>query len=142
MSERSPSREELEEEDAKGPEVHCATVSLGKNHLRREIERAAAERVGLAADGHNLRRPEIHQLQIALAIEDQVLRLQVSQNHVLVVQHLEDAQHIREVEGGLRKRKTAQFRGGESRGVQQLEEVSSVDILLDEVQAAGILESG
>jgi hypothetical protein len=26
--------------------------------------------------------------------------------------------------------------------VQQLEEVSSVDILLDEVQAAGILESG
>jgi hypothetical protein len=70
--------DELEDEDAQRPVVAAARGAAVLDHLGRQIVRRAAHRVRAPALEHQLGEAQVRQLQVAVRIHQNVLRLQVS----------------------------------------------------------------
>lgn len=85
VPERSLAKEHLENEDANGPPVHVFVVARVIQYFRCHIHRRAAlsPRHLLLAD--HLGQAEVNQLNVAVVVQQDVLKLQVSVNDVLVV---------------------------------------------------------
>ena len=66
----------LVDEDAEGPPVYCQPVPLALHDLGGEVLGRAAERPRAVA-AHPLGEPEVGDLEVALAVKQQVLRLQI-----------------------------------------------------------------
>jgi hypothetical protein len=76
--------EELVAQNAERPNVHCFVVGLALNHLGGEVVERATE--GVALGGRGVDGPaEVGDLDLALAIDEEVLRLDVTVDDVLLV---------------------------------------------------------
>eukprot|EP00955_Chlamydomonas_euryale_P056379 356396-Chlamydomonas_euryale.AAC.2 len=73
---------------------HTPPTHNQPTHLWRHIPRRAAKRVGAAAWLHDLCKPEVAELGVALRVDEHVLRLEVAEHKVVVVQVLQ-RQHDR-----------------------------------------------
>mmetsp|Transcript_77581 Transcript_77581/g.240356 ORF Transcript_77581/g.240356 Transcript_77581/m.240356 type:complete len:268 (+) Transcript_77581:2-805(+) len=93
-------RQHLEDEDAQGPPVHGAAVALGLDDLRRQVLGCAAESPGAVLD--LLGEAEVRDLHVALAVDEQILGLQVAVDDVLGVQVGEGQDDLPCVELGVR----------------------------------------
>ena len=97
---RRLAREALEGEDADGPPVDAETVPLDEDHLGREVLGRAAERP--RAVGEHLGEAKVDELEVAVGVEQQILRLEVAVDDVERVQVRDDRRHLRDVEDDLR----------------------------------------
>jgi hypothetical protein len=95
VGERERAGEEDVEDDAAGPDVRLgAVVALVPEHLGRGVPRRAAERVEEAVRARVVgerAEPEVHHLEVARVVDEQVLRLEVAVEH---------APRVAEVDGG------------------------------------------
>ena len=76
--------EELVAEDAEGPDVHRLVVGLALHHLGGEVVEGAAEGVALGGGGVN-GPSEVCDLDLALAVDEEVLGLDVAVDDVFLV---------------------------------------------------------
>lgn len=89
----------LVHQNAQGPPIHGLVVPFAQNDLGREVLRGAAE--GPRATLHPFGEPEVGDLQVALAVDQQVLRLQVPVNEVQIVQIFEREHDLSRVKPGM-----------------------------------------
>ena len=73
--------QELVGEDAQGPVVHPLVVGLALDHLRGQVVQGPAHGGPPGAGGVH-RPPEVGDLEVALHVQQQVLRLDVSVDHL------------------------------------------------------------
>lgn len=76
--ERRHSRHEFEDEDAEGPPVGCAVVALLQNDFRGEVLGGAAQSVCLAAGRQLLCKAKVRDLEVAVGVDEKVLRFQIT----------------------------------------------------------------
>mmetsp|Transcript_47753 Transcript_47753/g.83586 ORF Transcript_47753/g.83586 Transcript_47753/m.83586 type:complete len:620 (+) Transcript_47753:167-2026(+) len=97
---RRPREVQLVDEAAECPVVHTLIVALGHDDFRSQVLRCAAESVGLVLLHAILQVREllgetkVNHLQVALAVDQQVLRLKVAVSNALVVKVLEGQHHV------------------------------------------------
>ena len=73
-------RDELEDEDAQGPVVAAARGATMLNDLGRQVVGRAAHGVCPPALKHELGKAQVRELQVAAAVHQNVLRLQVTEH--------------------------------------------------------------
>jgi len=97
--ERVNTGQHLVGEDAERPPVHGLAVALIKEHFGCQVLRSAAERISarLAVLG----KSEVCQFEVALLVDQDVLRLQISVNDIQGMQVLEHQRHLRGVKHGM-----------------------------------------
>ena len=122
--------EHLVDEHARRPPVDGLAVALGLDDLGREVLGRAAERPRAVLD--QLGEAEVDDLQVALAVEQQVLGLEVAVDDVAVVEVLEREHHRRAVEGGGGLVELALL-------LQQREELAALADLEHHVQVGAVL---
>lgn len=119
------------DEDTESPPIHSLSVPLIEDDLRRDVLRCSTDGKSSTLSEH-LRESKVSQLQVAVISDQQILRLEISEDDVLAVQIFEAAGHGRCVEPGLV--------GGERFHVSEVgKELSSVDELQHEIEVFGIL---
>ena len=82
------SRQHLVDEDAQGPPVDSLVVAFALDDLRGQVLGGAAQ--GPGSVSHPLGEPEVGDLEVALPVEKQVFRLEVS---------VDDGKRVKVVEG-------------------------------------------
>ena len=94
--ERVDARQHLIGEDAERPPVHGLAVALVQEHFGGEVLRRATQRISarLAVLGET----KVCELQVALLVDENILRLQISVNDVQRVEVLEHQRDLRGIE--------------------------------------------
>mmetsp|Transcript_89316 Transcript_89316/g.251419 ORF Transcript_89316/g.251419 Transcript_89316/m.251419 type:complete len:253 (-) Transcript_89316:2014-2772(-) len=123
--------DELVHHDTEGPPIHCARVALAKDGFGSEVLWCSDERVGPQSD---LATAEVHELRIALEVEQNVLRLEVTVQDRTCVEVLQrecdrTAEKLR-----LRLGEVADLTNGEKK-------VAATKEFSEEVHVFGVLES-
>lgn len=133
VQERRLAEQELVQQDAERPPVDGHAVARVADDLGRQVLRGAAEGVGLAL-AEPLREAEVHQLQVAGRVEEDVLGLQVTVGDALrFVQELEDQHDLGGVE--------ARGRFGEApRAPQVREDLAAGTVVEEHVEAVVVRE--
>ena len=78
--------------------VNRFVVSFGCDHFWRKIIRSSAERP--SDIGNIFRKSEIGDLDVTMSVQEQILRLQISVDDILLVKILEGQRHFGGVELG------------------------------------------
>mmetsp|Transcript_68989 Transcript_68989/g.206908 ORF Transcript_68989/g.206908 Transcript_68989/m.206908 type:complete len:287 (+) Transcript_68989:592-1452(+) len=133
--EGQPDQHHLVYEHAQSPPVDRARVPLVSHHLRRE-ELARAAKGERVAVGQDLRQPKIDNLEIALGVKQQILRLEVAMGNLQLVQVAQRGRDARGVEGGGGRRQAGRV------VVEQREEFAPQHQVLQHVKLGGVLEGG
>ena len=69
---------ELEDEHAQRPPVHRHAVAVAVQYLGRHVLRRAAQRQAVLTGAEHRRQPEVNELQVTSAVEQQILRLEIA----------------------------------------------------------------
>mmetsp|Transcript_21007 Transcript_21007/g.63140 ORF Transcript_21007/g.63140 Transcript_21007/m.63140 type:complete len:390 (-) Transcript_21007:239-1408(-) len=95
--------QQLVQEHAEGPPIDGEAVAAARDHLGRGVLRRAAQRPGAVRRRGEVRgEPKVDELEVALGVEDEVLRLEVAvHDAALVVQVAEHVGDARGVEAGV-----------------------------------------
>lgn len=96
--ERRAPREHLEHQHAQRPPVGLAPVALSAKRLGRDVLQRSAQRARLLAAAEPLRKAEVHELRMALRVDQHVLGLQVAVHDVLRVQVADGGRDLGRVE--------------------------------------------
>mmetsp|Transcript_82673 Transcript_82673/g.256767 ORF Transcript_82673/g.256767 Transcript_82673/m.256767 type:complete len:219 (+) Transcript_82673:148-804(+) len=96
VNKRGVSHNHLVDEDAEGPPVYGLPVALVEQDLWGNVLGRAAEGVRPMVD--DLREAKVRELHVAVEVDENVLRLQVPVDYVLLVAVLEDGRNLRSVE--------------------------------------------
>uniref|UniRef100_A0A182Q467 Uncharacterized protein n=1 Tax=Anopheles farauti TaxID=69004 RepID=A0A182Q467_9DIPT len=129
--ERRVAGRHLVHEHTERPPVDRLVVALAQDDLRREILGRAAQRPGSALDA--LREPKVRHLQVALRVDQQILRLQIAVDQIEIVQVLEREHDLGGVE--------ARVRLGEPADLAQVREhLAARHVLQHHVQVRVVLE--
>lgn len=119
------------DEHSERPPVHRFIVALAQNDLRRQILGRAAQRPGPSL--HAFRKPEIRHLQVALVVDQQVLRLQIPIDQVQIVQILKGEHNLGGIEARMGLREAADL-------AQMREHLTARHVLEDHVEIGVVLE--
>ena len=93
--------DQLVEQHAQQVPVHHATVSDAVQHLRGQVRQTPAERPAHVVPHALLRQSEVRQQGVPVLIQHHVLRLQVPEHDVLLVQSLQGQKHLAHVHARL-----------------------------------------
>lgn len=74
----------LVDEDAQSPPIHCLSVPLVEDDLRSDVLRCSTDGKGSAL-GEHLGEPKVRQLQVPIISDEQILRLEISEDDVLAM---------------------------------------------------------
>eukprot|EP00968_Pinguiococcus_pyrenoidosus_P022248 scaffold3100_cov248-Pinguiococcus_pyrenoidosus.AAC.3 len=98
--ERRHANAKLVAQHTQRPVVHRPVVAVVADELRRQVVRRAAQGEGLGAGRQDLRQAEVHDLDVAVGVQHQVLRLDVSVRDAVRVHVRQRQQHAGHVEAG------------------------------------------
>lgn len=121
----------LVDENTQSPPIHCLSMSLIQNNLRSNVLWCSTDGKSSALS-QNLGEPKISQLQIPIISDQQILRLEISEDDVLAMQIFEAACHSRCVKPSLVSR--------ERFHISEIgKQLSSIDEFQHKIEVFGIL---
>mmetsp|Transcript_15900 Transcript_15900/g.38491 ORF Transcript_15900/g.38491 Transcript_15900/m.38491 type:complete len:234 (-) Transcript_15900:81-782(-) len=88
-------RKELKQKHTNGPPVNGRAVARAADRLGRQVLWSSAQCPRLGC--HHLRKSKIRQLQVALAVDQHIFRLQIPVRHAQTVNVLEDKDQLRDI---------------------------------------------
>ena len=127
----------LVREHADTPPVNDEVVPATEDHLGREVLRRAADGPGALVGGDDLGEAEIDDLEVAVLIDEQVLRLEVAVGDEVLVQVLEPARDVGGVESDVALTQLGPLTVGDVG--DDSEELSALHDLEEQIEVAGVL---
>mmetsp|Transcript_46168 Transcript_46168/g.118971 ORF Transcript_46168/g.118971 Transcript_46168/m.118971 type:complete len:309 (-) Transcript_46168:476-1402(-) len=125
----------LVDEDAETPPVYILAIALIVNNLRSKVLGGTAEGIGFGIGGHLfLNETKICQANVAIEVQEDVLRLEISVHDSLRVKVLEGSNHLSSIEPDL-------LQGEPSLLLKMSKQITSVHVVENQVQLLWALES-